>query len=126
MFFFFRPIPKIISVLGSSFLDTHAQNPAAAFFGSLQADTGTQEHNADAGGVGHRTGELPCVFCPGGTFYAPMAPFGQAALVGRLGAESAPKRRFYVFTVTYSCGDFINVRGSNEAVAPGLWDPEGP
>ena len=125
MLFFCHPIPKIITVLGSSFLDAHAQNLAAAFFGSLQADTGTQEHNADAGGVGHRTGELPRDFCPGGGHYTPMAPFGQAAMGGRLGAESPPKRHFYVFTVNDCCGDLRNVRGSDEAVVPGLWDPGG-
>ena len=43
----------------------------------------------------------------------------------RLGAESPPKRHFYVFTVNDCCGDLRNVRGSDEAVGPGLWDPGG-
>ena len=43
-----------------------------------------------------------------------------------MGAESPPKRRFYVFTVTYCYGDFRKVRGSDEVVGPGLRDPEGP
>ena len=43
-----------------------------------------------------------------------------------MGAESPPKHRFYVFTVTDCCGDFRNVRGSDDAVGPGRRDPEWP